>query len=285
MSQSPGPTVRKKQLGQELRRLRREADISVEQVAEVLDCAPSRVRHIESGRNSPRKPDLTVLMDLYRAPAEVREVLEETRKAGAQRGWWATYRLPSWLASYVGMETDAREVRTVELELIPALLQTRAYVRRTHEVATHMASPEDVDRLVDARLRRQQRLSAPNPLTFSAIISESALARTLGEPDIAAEQIRHLLTSAESPNVAVRVLPHSAGLHTSMSGSFTVLSFDEGISVPVAYQEYAVGGHLVDDADAVSRLSDVWTLLWERAHAEDETRRLLHRVLDQAEGR
>jgi hypothetical protein len=54
-----------------------------------------------------------------------------------------------------------------------------------------------------------------------------------------------------------------------MSGSFTLLEFASGVSSPIAYQEYAVGGHLVDDQNEVRELSDVYDQL--QAQALDES--------------
>ncbi|MGH3517376.1 MAG: helix-turn-helix domain-containing protein [Haloechinothrix sp.] len=284
MDRSLSPTMRRKRLGAELRRLRKEATVSPEQAAEALDCAPSRIGHIETGRNSLRKPDLTVLLDLYDVSQEVREALEETRREGARRGWWATYRLPKSLQTYVGMEADAVRLRTVAVELIPGLLQTRAYARRTHELATHLTSPDEVDLLAEARMRRQQRLNEPEPLAVDAVISEAALRRTCGEPGIAADQLRHLARLADLPNITVRVVGLDDGLHPCMAGSITVLHFDADVSLPVGYYEYAIGGHLIDDQNVVSKLDQLCDIMAERAASEEASRQLIIELAEQAEG-
>ncbi|MEV8610125.1 helix-turn-helix transcriptional regulator [Amycolatopsis sp. NPDC051373] len=271
--------MRRKRLGAELRRLRVEGDVSVEQAAEVLDCSVSRIGHIENGRNAPRKPDLQVLLDLYGAPAEVRAVLEQLRKEGAQRGWWATYKLPPWLQTYVGMEADARAIRVFEIELVTALLQTKAYARRTHEKGTHVVSADAVERLTSARIRRQAVLDDPGGPSLSAILSESALLRAAHEPDgVGVEQLRYLVAMSRKPNITIRVLPLSAGLHPAMSGSFHLLDFEPEVSTPVAYQEYAVGGHLIDDPDVVRTLSELFGTLKAATLGEVESRNLIERL-------
>lgn len=277
--------MRRKKLGGELRRLRIEAGVSVEQAAELLDCSTSRIGHVENGRNSLRKPDLQVLLELYRAPAEVRAVYEDIRKEGAQRGWWATYQLPPWLQTYVGMEAEATSIRVFEIELITALLQTKAYATRTQEVSGQMLSAESVRRLTDARIRRQVVLDGPDAPKVSAIISESALSRTAQEKGIGAEQLRHLVTASKKSNIEITVLPTSAGMHASMSGSFHLLDFDPDVSVPVAYQEYAVGGHLIDDTGAVDTLAGVFERLREQTLSKRESVELIGRYATEAEER
>lgn len=82
------PTMLRRQLGAELRTLRNSAGITMEHAAAVLDCARSRIGHIENGRNSIRKPELKVIMDLYGASDEDHERLEELRTltAGIRAG-------------------------------------------------------------------------------------------------------------------------------------------------------------------------------------------------------
>ncbi|MGH3934334.1 MAG: helix-turn-helix domain-containing protein [Pseudonocardiaceae bacterium] len=270
-----GPTMRRRQLGAELRRLRNSAGITMEHAAAVLDCARSRIGHIENGRNSIRKPELKVILDLYGASGEEHEGLEGLRQEASKRGWSSTYRLPSWLKRYVELETDAVSMRSFEGELIPGLLQTEEYARRVHLVAGNLIKPADLDRLVAARMRRQSRLTDETPLDLSTVVSEAAFRRALGDAEIGPEQLAHVIEAAQRPNVTLHVLPYAAGLHSSMSGSFAVLTFDPGVAPPFGYQEHAIGGHVLDDRDAVSQLLDLWELLRSQALSSEESLRWL----------
>lgn len=259
--------MRRRQLAQALRELREQAGIKVEAVAERLDLSRSAIAAFESGRNLVSQPVLETLLRLYGA-YEKFDVLNELRREAKKPGWWSTYRLPPWLKSYVGLESDAQVARTFGLELMPGLLQTEEYARQLHSIIGKL-SGDEIERRVAARLQRQQRLTDPDPLTFSAVISEGALRRLLAEPATAVTQLRHLESSARLSNVRLRVLPFTAGFHHSMSGSFTLLSFAPGVSLDIAYQEYAVGGHLVDDQDDVRELGDVYDLLQSQALDEE----------------
>jgi hypothetical protein len=195
-------------------------------------------------------------------------VLNELRREAKKPGWWSTYRLPPWLKSYVGLESDAQVARAFSLELVHGLLQTEEYARQLHSIIGKL-SGDEIERRVAARLQRQQRLTDPDPLTFSAVISEGALRRLLAEPAMAITQLRNLEAGARLPNMSLHVLPFAAGFHHSMSGSFTLLSFAPGVSLDIAYQEYAVGGHLVDEQDDVRELADVYDLLQGQALDEE----------------
>jgi transcriptional regulator with XRE-family HTH domain len=267
--------MRRRQLGAELRRLRNSAGITMEHAAAVLDCARSRIGHIENGRNSIRKPELKVLLDLYGASGEEHEHLEELRQEASKRGWSSTYRLPSWLKRYVELETDAVTMRSFEGELIPGLLQTEDYARRVHLAAGDLIKPADLDRLVAARMRRQSRLTDDTPLELSTVVSEAAFRRTLGDAEVGPQQLAHVTELAQRPNITLHVLPYAAGLHASMSGSFAVLTFAPGVAPPFGYQEHAIGGHVVDDRDAVNQLMGLWELLRSQALSPEDSLRWL----------
>jgi transcriptional regulator with XRE-family HTH domain len=269
-SATPGPAVLKKRLGEELRSLRLAADVTIAQVASELGCQEGKVRHIESGRTPPSKPDLTVMIGLYGAPAEVHQALEELRQAATTKGWWASYRLPPWLQNYVGMEADASLIRIFALELVPGLLQIEAYAHEVHTLGPKIMEPAMIDKRVAARLKRQERLTAEDPPTFHAVISEAALHRLRGA-QYAAEQYRHLLAMAKRPNITVNVLPFSQRLHQCMAGGFTLLDFPAGVSAPIAYFDYAIAGQLEPEAKIVSQLSDVYNQLIERSLGDKDS--------------
>ena len=269
-----GLTIRKRQLGAALRQLRIDAGDTREQTAFVLGCSATKVTNVESGRNVIGKTELIVLLQHYGAGSAGKlEALEELRQEAGKRGWWSTARLPEWLANYVGLETEASSVRSFELELIPGLLQTEQYAREVHVLRGQ--KPGDLERRVKARLRRQERLTASDPLRLSALISEAALARCARQPGVAADQFRQLLGWAQLPNVKIQVLPFATGLHSGMQGGFTLLSFPEGLLPDAGWQEYALGGHIIDDPTDVASLTTLYDELRGQSLGCDESLTLL----------
>ena len=270
--------MRRKQLGAELRRLREAAKISPGRAAMELDCSEARIRHLENGRNTPTKPDLTVLATLYGIPADIHEQLERARQEAGERGWWANYRLPNPLQNYVGMEADATLTRNWELELVPGLLQTEAYARAVHQLTSHLVPPAQIDLWVAARMKRQERLRGDQPLRLHAVVSEGALRRLNGS-ELAVEQFRHMVAAADLPNVTLQVLPFSAGMHPSMAGGFTHLAFPEDVSEPVGWLEYAIGGQMVDDRRSVASLGLLFDQLAERALSPRDSVRYINEFM------
>src|SRR5947207_1936447 len=127
MPRPPSPTLRRRRLGAELRTLREALDLKVEDAARELDCSVGKVRHMETGRNVPKKPELTALVQMYGGSTEKHAELELLRQAGAKPGWWAAEGLPTPLETYVGAEDEALSVRQFTLELVPGLLQIEPY--------------------------------------------------------------------------------------------------------------------------------------------------------------
>ncbi|MGH3847568.1 MAG: DUF5753 domain-containing protein, partial [Pseudonocardiaceae bacterium] len=161
-------------------------------------------------------------------------------------------------------------LRCFELENIPGLLQTESYIRTLHALDTRLSARE-VDRRIPARLKRQERLVGPDPLQLTAVMSEGALQRCAGDTRVAAAQLAHLIEAAELPYVELRILPFGHGLHVGMAGSFSVLSFPDGLLPDVAYQEYVVGGHVIDDRSAVLALDKLFSELRGQALGCDES--------------
>ena len=102
-----GPTVRRRRLGTELRRLREANSIKLEEVAEQLGVAPSTLSRIETGKAPTRSAYLSEMLKLYGVedPGQ-RQVLIDMAREGHRKGWWAAYEdlLPTGFGIYVGLE-------------------------------------------------------------------------------------------------------------------------------------------------------------------------------------
>ncbi len=264
-----GPTIKRLQLGKHLKRLRNAAGVSREAAAEMIECSPTKITHLETGHTTPRKTDQLVLLQFYGADAETVATLEELRQGASQRGWWSTARLPNWLAAYVGLEGEATRLQVWELGIIPGLLQTPDYARELHALRGQLTDDE-LHRRVETRMRRQVRLDGENPMHLTAIVAEAALVHCAHQPSIAGAQFRQLLDRARQPNIELYVLPLNAGLSIGLSGAFSLLTFPDDQLPPAAYQEYAVGGHVIDDQTVVSQLAMLFGKLRSQVLGSDE---------------
>ncbi|MGF7234810.1 MAG: helix-turn-helix domain-containing protein [Frankia sp.] len=236
------PTVRRRRLGAELRRLRESADVTVEEACIPLRCSMSKISRMENGRVPIRPRDVGDLLDLYGVTDETqREPLLALARDSRKRGWWHVYNdvVPAWFEIYIGLEGDASSISVYEAQLVHGLLQTGDYAREVIRSDNPTATDSDVERKVALRLDRQSRLTAPEPPRLWAILDESVLRRPVGGPDVMGPQLAHIVKIAELPNVTVQVVPFAAGAHAGLGSTFSVLGFPDAGDTDVVYVEEA----------------------------------------------
>ncbi|WP_371650844.1 MULTISPECIES: helix-turn-helix domain-containing protein [unclassified Streptomyces] len=225
-----GPAVRRRKLGEELRRLRCAAALTSGEVAGQLGWHQSKVSRIETGRSGVKPADVARLLEVYGvADPELRALLEALAGAADGRGgqWWQAYRglLPPQYRDFISLESQASAARTLETSVVPGLLQTPEYARAVTRAALGWPDAARVDSLVEVRLARQEVLRADPPLELSAVVDEAALHREVGGAPAMRRQLRHLLEAAQLPQVRLRVVPFSSGGHIGLTGPFIIFSF------------------------------------------------------------
>lgn len=214
------PTVRRLQLGRELRRLRERAEVLREHAATELECHVSKVSRIEAGKMSAGVTEVKALLRLYGATEEESEQVLTIAREARKR---STYRVPEWVRAYVGMEAEATEIKDFQVDLIPGLLQTRAYTEAVTRAADPTRDPAEVERLVAIRADRQGRLTGDDPPLLWVVIDEAAIRRTVGGPEVMRDQLLQLRDIARLPSVSIRILPFGAGAHAAMGTPFTIV--------------------------------------------------------------
>jgi transcriptional regulator with XRE-family HTH domain len=232
------PTVRRRRLGSELRKLREEKGMTAEEVAARLLVSQSKISRLENGRRSISQRDVRDLCGVY-GVEDVRIVdsLMNMARESRQQGWWHAFGdIP--YSVYIGLETEAASLRVFEPQVVPGLLQTPAYAAAVIAGNLPEATGEQVDKRVSVRLRRQERINDENaPLRMWAVIDEAALCRRVGDNRTMREQLLHLVELSRLPHVTVQVLPFEAGAHPGLSGQFAVLEFTDATDATVVYLE------------------------------------------------
>jgi transcriptional regulator with XRE-family HTH domain len=269
------PTIRRRELGALLRRLREEKNLSVKQVTEHLLCSPSKISRIETGQRGATLRDVRDLCDLYAVtdPTE-RGRLMTLAKEGKQQGWWQSYDLP--YSTYVGLEAEATSIRDYDSAVVPGLLQTSAYARALFEAPLPEPGIGEIgDKLIDvrveARLRRQDLLTQKDhELDFSVILDEAVLHRVIGSPEIMREQFRHLVKMSSLKNVSIQIIPYSIGAHPALDSNFNILTF-AGEAADIVYVEGLVGKVYVERPEDVDRYRRVYSRLSELALSAEKS--------------
>jgi transcriptional regulator with XRE-family HTH domain len=266
MAATPSPTVRRKRLGIELRRLREQAGFTCEDVGRQLECSGTRISRIETGRINVRPGDVREMLEIYGVTGTEADSLVQLAREARRKGWWHTYGrvLPTWFEAFVGLESEAVRLRDFQPLVMPGLLQTEEYARAVLRAAPNAGSTEDIERQVALRMDRQAILAQPSLPDLWVVLSESVLRADVGGPAVMRAQLRRLLDVAERPNVTLQVLPFSNAAHVDPISPFTILEFPEAADPTVVYLEHLTGCLFLETLDEIRR----YTVVFDHLRAE-----------------
>jgi transcriptional regulator with XRE-family HTH domain len=281
MTTRKSPTVRKRRVAAELRRLRKESGLTREQVAERIGCAPVTITRIETGQSGARLGEVSLMLEVYGVTGEEREAFLQVAKDARKRGWWHPFSsaIPSWFQIYVGLEEEASEILTYESELIPGLLQIDDYTRALLHADLRSRTEEEIEHRVALRLKRQERLTTDDAPKVWAVLNEAVLRRQVGGPETMRKQLHHLAEMTHLNHVNIVVLPFTAGAHPSMDGACNILRFPEPADPDVVYVQYKLGSVYLEDPADVETYVDLFDHLRSRALGPEESLALIARVV------
>jgi transcriptional regulator with XRE-family HTH domain len=266
------PTVRRRELGANLRALRTDAGLTVEQVAEQLLCSPSKISRLETGQRGASLRDVRDLCDLYQVTDQKeRDRLMQLAREGKQQAWWQTLDWPEPLRTYIGLEAEAVSIRTFESDVIPGLLQTEDYARALMRGAVPPLSQDAIEKYVSTRLRRQEILTQDDPPQFHAVIDEAALHRLPGSAEMMVAQLDRIIGHSRHAHVTVQVLPFRTGPQPGSDSTFAILDYATPVLSSTVYVETLAGNlYLEREADLVV-YQRVFSRLCELALPRDDT--------------
>ncbi|GAA4209634.1 helix-turn-helix domain-containing protein [Actinocatenispora rupis] len=257
---SAGSTVARRQLGRELSILRKSLVPAISQVkaSREMGWSQAKLHRLEAG-----KPEVTILRrdirdlcEMYGASsaraAKLMAIYEQTQLAGP---WASRYgEIPDWFQLYVELEQAASGLREYHTELITGVFQIREYatelVRLDLEGRNTDATADVIAERVEIRLKRSELLTRELPAapTFDIVLNEAIIRRPVGGPHVMARQLRHLAEVSELPNVTLRIVPFSAGLHRAAlaAGAFVILDFAANEEPTTVYSEGLTGAAYLD---------------------------------------
>ncbi|MEV0261693.1 helix-turn-helix transcriptional regulator [Streptomyces sp. NPDC050617] len=257
------PTVRRRVLGANLRRLREDRGLFLEDAAEQLSCHAAKVSRIESGRSGIRQLDLRVLLDFYGVKdRQVREGWLALARESRRRRWWRELedQLPQDFLDLIGLEDEVAGCRGFQPSVIPGLFQTEAYA--TAVIQGGSAGPPDEGQRtkVRVRLERQKALTRRQPelLNVWMVLGEAALRQRIGGLGVLREQLLHLADLAQLPNVTLQVLPFSAGACKGGMLPFSLYNFPAPTDLEVVLLESFTSHAYLDGPEDTAHYSSVF---------------------------
>ncbi len=279
MPSAHSPTVRRRRLALELRRLREAARLTCEEVADRMECSASKISRVETGRVSVSPRDVRDMLEIYGVPEDQRDSLVQLARESRQKGWWHAYvdSVQPHYATYLGLESAASEIRVFRVNHIPGLLQTGDYARALIGQTKGRSFSEDDRRF--AILNERQRQSRTNAPRVWIVLDEAALRRHVGGPEVMRAQIEHLRDLRAAPNFFLQVVPFGGEAQACMDSPFTILGFPDRMDPNVVCLRYPTGVLWVEDLAEVDRYHVFFHHLQASALSFDDSVSLMTSVL------
>ena len=273
------PSFYRRRVREALRKAREAAGITQRDAAAALDWSMSKLVRIEAGSVGISTTDLRALLGLYAIDDEnLINQLVDMARASKERPWFSRYQniLSQAFAQYLGYESSAAVIRGFQPLTMPGLLQTDDYARAILEASR----ASEIEERVDLRMSRQELLEREEIPAVFYILDEVALHRLVGGPTVMRGQLRHLKEIGSQSKVSIRIVPFSAGAHSSMAGPFTILEFADW-DEDVLYLETS-GGSVTsrEDQKVVAEYRESFELLSDMALNEQESDALIESLIN-----
>lgn len=279
----PRRPVRLRRLGTELRQMRTNAGQTRDEVAASTKINSATLFRIEKGQARPQQRTLDTLLAHYGIDDEKQVKLARLAGKSDDQSWHQPYldELPAEYTDYVEFESDACALREYQSLYLPGLLQTEDYARELIKGLLRMATTEEVEQRVEARMQRQRLLTGENPLRVWAIVDEAAVRRLVGGAAVMRAQLQRLVTEAAAPHVTFQVVPFSAGSHPGMMGSFVHMTFADPEDSDIIYTESMAGDLFLESDADVGRYVGIFDHLRADALSAGETLDLVAKIAEE----
>lgn len=286
MSKRP-PTVRRRRLGTQLRKIREERGLTLDEAAVLLMMSKSALSRMENAQVVARAHEVDYILTAYGIGEgeSVRAALVGLATGGRSRDWIRRHKLPGEgrnYSEYVLLEQDSSELFAYHADLIPGLLQTPEYARAV--MTSVPGAADDIDQFVAYRMARKEALTRPDPLKVTAVICEAAIRQWMGGREVMIAQLRHLLELTECPNIEVRLLPFTATKNPGVDGSFVLLHVEAG-DFPIAIVDGFRRTIFIEEDEDVVAYRKVQAELCRLAAPETETRHRIEQAIRDLEPR
>jgi DNA-binding XRE family transcriptional regulator len=261
----------------EVKRMRAQAKMTQEQLAEAISYSPSTIAAVETCRLLPSE-------DLARALDKVLGLEGHPDHFGRLQGLVEETSVLPWFRDLPKMERNADEIRVYEPYQVPALLQIEDYSRAMARAERPVLSDSDIDKAVALRSTRQEILKYEDrpPVNYQitpglwAIMDESVLHRAVGGPEVMKAQYEHLDALARQPNITVQVIANAHGPTCALGRAFEIIA---SRADSVVYLEDLGSARYVRKTDEADRYLRAFDHLRASALSEEQTLRLIKDLL------
>jgi len=249
-------------LGKRLREIRKDAGLTARELASRAGWHESKCSRVEHGRTTPSYDDLRAYTLHCDAEDQTADLTATARNIdGAYVEWRRMERagLKRVQESVAPLFERTRRFRAYQSWVVPGLLQTAAYTRAVLATIANLRDvPDDLDAAVAVRMERQHILHAGDH-RFAMLVEEWVLRTVIGDTEITAGQLGHLIALASLPSVSLGIVP----MGVPRGGGWPVESFtmydDEQVNVELVSAHLTVTqpGEIAEYSKAFTELSTI----------------------------
>ena len=208
-------------VGRQLK-LRREAvGMRAAEFGEAVGYGEDMVYKIEGGKRIPRQEYLYKADEVLGADGLIAATWEDVKKV----------RYPKKVRELGKLEAQAVEIGVYECNSVHGLLQTSDHARALFRAWQPAYSPDDVERMVAARLARQSVFGRDPAPSIHFVLEEAPLRRQVGGTMVWRQQLEHLLEAGRLNNVTLQVMPTNTDAHPGLDGKIELLKFPDGTAL------------------------------------------------------
>lgn len=253
--------------GEVLRHYREAAYVTQEALATRIPCDRSLVARVEAGTRVPQDTFAKACDELLGTGGVL-------QRLWARVDWYPEVEHPDWFQRRAEMDAEAVALHEYQTLVVPGLLQTEDYARA---LFSQIASGEEVEDHVRARLSRQQRFLASDGPLYIAVLDESCLRNVVGSPAVMRDQCAHLLRVGRLPNIRVHIVPAASVKPVRPTVSMSLITLPDGHRW--VYSESLDHGHFSDDPAINERHSRSYDLLRADVPSAQESAALISETL------
>lgn len=281
MSSSSNVQQARDALGLRLREIRKDAGLTSRELARQAGWHESKCSRLEHGRTSPSDQDIRSWASVCGVQDQVSDLIATARSIESMYVDWRRMErggLKRMQHSVAPLMERTSRFRTYQSWVVPGLLQTARYTRAVLGTVSALRDvPGDIEDAVAVRVHRQRALRCGRQ-TFAMLLEEWVLRTAIGDSEVMADQLGHLIAAGTLPCVSLGIVPLGVprGLGWPVE-SFTLYD-DAQANVEL------VAGHLtVTRPSEVAEYARAFTELSEIAVYGPRARRLITAAIDSLE--
>lgn len=161
--------------------------------------------------------------------------------------------------------------------VVHGLLQTEEYARALYGLRRPGYPEDEIERLVAARMARQQVLGQPASPLLTVVQEEAVLRRPVGGKMVLRRQLERLLEVGSLRQVEIQVMPTAVEEHAGLAGSLQLMRLRDGTTV--GHNEGQLVSRLITEPKEVQILDMRYGMIRAQALTPRESLTFIEKVL------